>query len=126
MQAGSNFDLRGGRMKREIILFLLLALFLLFCAVEVSAQEKSAITVTRYELNNGVVILDILKAGKVYELQCNHGFLRCTPLKSGKYVMVELPKNHGMYECRNVEVYPESITDPVAEEKLGSYCLSEK
>ncbi len=116
-------------MKREIVLFLLLALFLLTCTKEVTAQNKSNIIVTAYELNNGVVVLDILKAGKTYQLTCNHGFSGCMPLKNGKYVMVELPKNYGMYECKNVVVYPETVADPEKaeqDEKLGNYCLSEK
>lgn len=45
--------------------------------------------------------------------------------------MVELPKNFGMYECRDIEVYPESAatTDtapPDKDKKLGEYCLVEK
>ena len=112
-------------MKREIVLFLLLALFLLLCPVEVSAQNKSNITVITYELNNGVVVMDILKEGKRYELQCNDGLSGCAHLKSGKYVMVELPKNRGMYECKNVEIYRDSVVDVQTSEKLGNYCLSE-
>jgi len=77
-------------------------------AVHVSAQEKSYITIRGSELNNGVVILDVLKADKTYELQCNHAVPRCTTLKNGRYQMIELPKDFGMYECKNVEIYPES------------------
>jgi len=72
-------------MNKGIILFLLLALFLLLGAVHVSAQEKSYITVRGSELNNGVVIRDVLKAGKAYELQCNQAEPGCTTLKNGKY-----------------------------------------
>jgi len=53
--------------------------------VHVSAQEKSYITVRGSELNNGVVIRDVLKAGKAYELQCNQAEPGCTTLKNGKY-----------------------------------------
>jgi len=115
-------------MKKEIILFLLLALFLLFCVVEVSAQNKSNITVTGNQLNSGVLILDIARAGKTYRLQCNQGAPWCTALKNDKYEMVELPENFGLYECKCVEVYPENAFDPHRDKdkKLGEYCLIEK
>lgn len=113
-------------MRKGMILFLLPSLFSLFGSVRVASQETSGITVKGHELNNGVVILDISKAGKAYELNCNQGYSGCTPLEPGKYVMVELPKNYGMYECRNVEVYPESAAGPEGEKRLGNYCLIEK
>lgn len=115
-------------MKKEISLFLLLALFLLFSTVEVSAQNKSYITVTGSQLNSGVLILDIVRASKAYRLQCNWGTGGCTTLKNDKYLMLELPENFGMYECKCVEVYPESAVNPQNEKdkKLGEYCLIEK
>lgn len=114
------------RMNKGIILFLLLALFLLLGTVPDSAQENSQITVTGSELNNGIVILDVLKASKAYQLQCNQGALGCATLKNGNYQMVELPKNFGMYECRDVEIYPESAVTSDKDKKLGEYCLVEK
>jgi hypothetical protein len=118
-------------MKKTIVLFFLLALFRGFGAVQISAQEKSYITVRGSELNNGVLILDVLKGSKAYQLQCNQGEPGCTNLKNGNYLMLELPKNFGMYECRDVEVYPESMATPDTNppeknEKLGEYCLVEK
>ena len=113
-------------MNKGTILFLLLALFLLLGAVHVSAQEKSYIAVRGSQLNNGVVILDILKAGKAYQLQCNQAEPTCTTLKDGKYQMVELPKNFGMYECNDVEIYPESVVTSDRDTKVGEYCLVEK
>ena len=122
-----TMGLEGLCMKKETIPFLLLALFLLFGSVEVLAQEKSFITVRGNELNNGVVILDVLKAGKAYELQCNRGVPSCVALKNGRYQLVELPKNFGMYECKDVEVYPESAVTPHDKDtKLGEYCMLEK
>jgi len=114
-------------MKKETCLFLLTALFLSF-SVEASAQKKSYITVQGSELNNGVLILSIDKAAKSYRLQCNLGASGCTSLKNGKYLIVELPENFGMYECKCVEVYPESAVDPQREKdkKIGEYCLVEK
>jgi hypothetical protein len=104
----------------------LLVFFLLFGMGKALAQEKTAITVKGTELNNGVVIVDLVKAGKGYELQCNQGAPSCTPLKGGKYLMVELPSNAGMYDCKDVEVYPDPATSPDADKKIGEYCLSAK
>ncbi len=118
-------------MKKTILLFFLLALVRWFGAVDVCAQEKSYITVKDSQLNNGVVILDVLKASKSFQLQCNQGAPGCLNLKNGMYLMVELPKDFGMYECRDVEVYPQSAatSDAVPADKskrLGEYCLVEK
>ena len=115
-------------MKKGAILFVLLALFLLSLTVEVSAQQKSpsAISVKTSQLTNGVLIVDVVKTGKPYELRCNDGAADCTKLKTGKYQMVELPKNFGMYECNDVEVYPESVVTPESSKKVGEYCLIEK
>jgi hypothetical protein len=111
---------------RKIVLCTLLVLFLSFGSVQGSAQEKSYITVEESNLNNGVVVVDILKAGKAYGLQCNQGAPGCEALKHGKYQMVELPQNFGMYECqgKDVEVYTEE--DNSRQNKLGEYCLIEK
>jgi hypothetical protein len=114
----------GAYMNKEI--FFLLALFLLLGTVPVPAQENSNIAVRGSELNNGVVILDVLKASKAYQLQCNQGAPGCATLRSGNYQMVELPKNFGMYDCRDVEVYPESAITSDRDKKLGEYCLVEK
>ena len=113
-------------MLRRFLLFLLLALALLIVVVEVASQEVSIVNVKGYELNNGVVILDIVKAGKTYELQCNQGLSDCAPLRNGTYLMVELPQNFGMYHCKNVDLYPESATTSEGEKKLGEYCLIPK
>ena len=122
---------RGCIMKKAMVLFSLLTLFCVLCTRQVCAQEKSNITVRGSELNSGVVIIDVLKASKAYQLQCNEGASGCTNLKNGNYIMVELPKNFGMYECRDVEVYPQSgaTSDtalPDKDKKLGEYCLVEK
>jgi len=113
-------------MKDGVAQLILLVLFLLLAAVDVSAQELSTITVRKSAVNNGVVILNILKAGRAYELQCNQGAPGCTALKSGQYQMIELPENFGMYDCKDVEVYAESVVDPDKDKRLGEYCLVEK
>ncbi|MGO8795387.1 MAG: hypothetical protein ACLQLC_11230 [Candidatus Sulfotelmatobacter sp.] len=112
-------------MKKELSLFLLLGLFFSFGVVKVLAQTNSYISVRGSEVNNGVVIVDVLKETKPYRLQCNQGAPACTNLKAGKYLMVELPPNYGMYDCSDVEIYPESVVDPEkeAQKKLGEYCL---
>ena len=118
-------------MKRIIVLLFLVALLYGFGGALSFAQQKSRITVRGSELKSGVVIVDILKAREAYQLQCNQGAFGCTNLKSGNYMMVELPKNFGMYECSDVEVYPESAVTPDTsapdkDKKLGEYCLIEK
>jgi len=40
--------------------------------------------------------------------------------------MVELPKNFGMCESKDVEIYPESAVTPDTDKKLGEYYLVEK
>jgi hypothetical protein len=106
------------------ILFSLPIFFLLTGVGRGFGQEKTAITVKGSELNNGVVIVEVLKAGKGYELQCNQGMQSCTLLKSGKYQMVELPSNSGMYDCKDVQIFAE--TDTAQDQKIGEYCLSAK
>ena len=108
---------------RKIIPSTLLVLFLSFGSAEGLAQEKSHITVEGKKLNNGVVLGDILKAGKTYALQCNQRAPGCSALNNGQYQMVELPANFGMYECKNVEVYADD--DHSRQKKLGEYCLIE-
>jgi hypothetical protein len=112
-------------MKKATVISLL-ALFLWCGPGKALAQEKTAITVKGTELNNGVVIVDLVKAGKSYELQCNQGAPSCTPLKSGKYVMVELASNAGMYDCKDVVVFADPATSPEADKKIGEYCLTAK
>ncbi len=60
---------------RKIVLSALLVLFLSFGSAEGLAQEKSYIAVEGSNLNNGVVVVDILKTGKTYVLHCN----QCIP-----------------------------------------------
>jgi hypothetical protein len=118
-------------MKKSRVVLLLLALVFCWGAVGLSAQEKSSITVRGNELSNGVVVLDVLRGEKSFKLQCNQGASACTALSNGKYLMIELRKNFGMYECKDVEVYPESAASsdtgtPDKEKKVGEYCLIEK
>ena len=113
-------------MRKIILLFILLALFLVFGAVGAGSQDKSSITVKRNDINNGVVVLDVGRDGKAYQLTCNQGMPQCTSLKNGRYQMVELPNNFGMYECKDVEIYGEFAMNPEKDKKLGEFCLEEK
>lgn len=93
------------------------------------AQEHAQIKVNKTEVVTGVVVVDIQKAGKSMELQCNQGQPTCKSLKAGDYWMVELPKNWGMYDCRNAEIYPadkEPGDSPDTASRVGAYCLIEK
>jgi hypothetical protein len=123
-----HFESKGAFMRTRIALFSLMALSFLLCAVNASAQEKSAITVKGSELNNGVVIVDVVKDGKTYELQCNQGAPKCAQLKTGKYQMAELPRNYGLYDCRDVQVFSDSevVGQTHPGQQVGEYCLGEK
>jgi len=101
---------------------LLVALFVLALVIPMAGQAISKITVTGSDISNGVVIVRIQQNSKTFELQCNQNILSCKTLKKGDYTMVELPKNFGIYECRDVEVYPDA-PQPSKANKLGEYCL---
>ncbi|MGA7558443.1 MAG: hypothetical protein WBW01_02240 [Terriglobales bacterium] len=114
-------------MKRTIsLLTLLMAVFvILFCA-RALAQDKTPVKVKSSEVVTGVVIVHVQKGGETLELQCNQGAGSCKTLASGYYLMVELPKNYGMYDCNNVEIYKGDADKPEAAELVGAYCLMEK
>jgi len=106
-------------------------LLVLMLGATLVAQEKSTITVKGSELNNGVVIVMAVQpaiSGQSrvsLELHCNKGAGSCKAPQPGSYLMVRLPKNWGMYDCSNVDLYPSSA-DPATSEKIGEYCLIEK
>ncbi len=106
----------------------LLVFFVGICAI---AQDKSTITVKDSEVSNGVVIITALQpataeqAKRSLELHCNKGASACKAPEAGDYLMVRLPKNWGMYDCANVDLYPTSA-DPNTAQKIGEYCLDEK
>lgn len=112
-------------MRNVIVLFLLFATFFLLGAVALAEDDTPAslITVKNSEKNSGVITLQVVKDSKTIELQCNDGMPSCSDLKKGNYKMVELPKNHGIYDCKNVRVYAESAVGSDDDEKLGEYCL---
>jgi len=112
-------------MRKAIILLVLAA------GIQLLAQDKSTITVEKTELSNGVVIVAAVQdaadnqAKASYELHCNKGASACKAPEPGSYLMVRLPKNWGMYDCANVDLYPASA-DPNKDQKIGEYCLIEK
>jgi hypothetical protein len=112
-------------MKKGVIIFVALLLFVLFAAVEVLTQEQSelqTVTVKNSTVTNGVVILDAQQGTSPFELRCNKDSSSCTILDPGKYFMVRLPKNRGMYDCANVDVY-RMPGDLDTGNKIGEYCL---
>jgi len=112
-------------MRKAILLLLVLI------GVQMAAQEASTVTVKNSEQSNGVVILTATQAATAdqakvsFALHCNKGASGCKALEPGTYLMVRLPKNWGMYDCANVDLYPTSA-DPAKDQKLGEYCLNEK
>jgi hypothetical protein len=115
-------------MRKGSVLFGVFFLLVFFAAVGMWAQEQrdvSTIAVRSSEVNNGVVILAAREGKTSFELQCNKNLPGCTVLVPGTYSMVRLPKNHGAYDCANVDVYP-STTGTELGDRVGQYCLLEE
>jgi hypothetical protein len=109
-------------MKRAIILLVLAA------CTQLVAQDKSTITVKRSEVSKETVVVTAMQQGdqaKAIELNCNRDAGSCKAPEPGTYIMVRLPKNWGMYDCSNVDLYA-TTADPGKDQKLGEYCLVEK
>jgi hypothetical protein len=108
-----------------------LILLVLTLATQLAAQEKSTVTVRSSEVSNGVIIVSVSQAATEeqakgsFALHCNKGVGSCKAPEPGTYVMVRLPKNWGMYDCANVDLYPSSA-DPGSSQKIGEYCLIDK
>jgi hypothetical protein len=109
------------------------ALILLVLAVGMNAiaQDKSTITVKSSETSGGVVMVAAIQpaigdqAKLSLTLHCNKEASSCKAPDPGTYIMVRLPKNWGMYDCANVDLYPPTA-DPASAQKIGEYCLTEK
>lgn len=112
-------------MKRATILLVLAV------CIQLVAQDKSMITVKRSEAGKATVVVtaiqqaDDAQAKTSFELNCNKDANSCRALEPGTYIMVRLPKNWGMYDCSNVDLYV-ATADPNKDQKLGEYCLVEK
>jgi hypothetical protein len=101
-----------------------LMLFILLTAVMLWAETKTAVTVKSSQVTSGVVLVTVSENGKSFDLQCNDGHPFCQAVKPGEYQMVRLPKNHGMYDCQNVDLYLQTA-DTETDDKLGEYCLNQ-
>jgi len=114
-------------MKKAVILFISLFLFVFFALV-LSAQEQRelrTITIRSSRVNSDVVILAAQEGRTSFELQCNKNVFGCTVLEPGNYLMARLPKDHGIYDCANVDIY-RTTTEPNPGDKIGQYCLVEE
>jgi hypothetical protein len=112
-------------MKTLILFIATLVLLILIVPPALSAQdqpEAQKITVKSKEVNNGVVVLSAQDGKTSFDLQCNKDMSGCAVLDPGEYMMVRLPKNRGMYDCANAEVYRKSASSDPGE-RLGQYCL---
>lgn len=115
-------------MKQGAVLFLVLLLLVFLAAVPMLAQEQSelrTITIKSSDINNGVVILAAREGKNSFELHCNQGMSGCTVPESGNYLMLRLSKNHGIYQCTNVELY-RTTTGSELGDMIGQYCLVEE
>jgi hypothetical protein len=113
-------------MRKAAILFGVL-LIVLLVPLALSAQEQvesQKITVKGKEVSNGVVILAVQEGRNSFDLRCNKDVSGCTVLEPGDYMMVRLPKNRGLYDCANADVFRKSANSEVGD-KLGQYCLVE-
>jgi hypothetical protein len=108
------------------LLAVLAATFIILAGAQALAQDKTPVKVKSSEVVTGVVIVHVQKGAKSLDLQCNQGASSCKSLPSGNYLMVELPENTGMYDCKNVEMYRGDQAKPDDAEKLGDYCLMDK
>jgi hypothetical protein len=110
----------GGFMKKLALLFVLLA------ATQVLGVEKSQITVKNTSVSGDVLIVTIQESGKSYALQCTKGAPNCSAPPVGSYWMVRLPKNHGYYDCANVDLYTQSADPENGGTMFAEYCINEK
>jgi hypothetical protein len=110
-----------GVMKIAIVLYLLAV-----AAAGAWAQDTpTAITVKQSSVSGDVIVVTVQIDGKTQELHCNKSTLFCAVPEPGSYLMVRLPKNRGIYECSNVDLYEKSAV-PQSDSKVGEYCLVEK
>jgi hypothetical protein len=102
-----------------------IVLFLLAVAAVSAWSQDNPITVKQSSVSGDVIVVSVQVDGKTQELHCNKSTLFCAAPEPGSYTMVRLPKNRGIYECSNVDLYEKSAV-PQSDNKLGEYCLIEK
>ena len=101
-------------------------LFAVLITTQLWAVDKSQITVKTTSLSGDVVLVTILDSGKSYELQCTKSAPYCAVPPAGTYWMVRLPKNHGYYDCANVDLYTQSADPENGGTIFAEYCMNEK
>lgn len=101
-------------------------LMALLIAAQVLAVEKSTITVKNTTVTGDVVLVAIQESGKSFDLQCTKGAPNCAAPPPGTYWMVRLPKNHGYYDCANVDLYAQSADPENGGTIFAEYCINEK
>jgi hypothetical protein len=120
-------DYTAGETRRGADMKILIFVLMLGAAIAGMAQDKSVITVKNSTVTGDVVIVTIQAAGEAHDLQCSKSVLFCKAPSPGKYVMLRLPKNRGIYDCPNVvDLYRESDDTEQDNNKLGEYCMLEK
>ncbi len=108
-------------MKKAFFVFEVVAIAIF--VMQVFAADQQTMAVKHVFKANGVVIVTGSRDSKPVELQCNVEMPNCKSPDPGNYVMVELPKNHGIYmDCVNVDLYRTTNTGEVGE-AMGQYCL---
>ena len=101
-------------------------LFTLLIAIQLLAIDKSQITVKETTVSGDVVLVTIQQSGKTYELQCTKGAPECVIPPAGTYWLVRLPKNHGYYDCANVDLYVQAANPEGGDKLFAEYCINEK
>lgn len=106
-------------MRRSVLFVLLLLL-----TAPLFAADKSLVTVKDSTASNGVLLVTVQISGKTYELQCTQSAPFCAKPQPANYWMVRLPKNHGVYDCDNVDLYPQSQDPEDGGQIVGEYCIN--
>ena len=113
-------------MKKTLAMFAILTIGAVVLLEQPSgAQQRLSVKVKNSEIVTGVVIVHVQKGAQTLDLQCNEGANSCAALPTGNYLMVQLSKNYGMYDCQNIEIFRGDLEKPDAAQKAGSYCLVE-
>ena len=107
-------------MKKIVLIFSLLA------AAQLMAVEKSTVTVKNTSVSGTEILVVIQESGKSLELQCTKDAPNCKSPQPGSYWMVRLPKNHGYYDCANVDLYSQTADPENGGKAFAEYCLNEK
>jgi hypothetical protein len=101
-------------------------LFAMLAGAQVLPVDRSVVTVKQTNASGDVVLVTIQELGRSSELQCTKGAPFCATPPAGDYWMVKLPKNHGYYDCANVDLYRKSAEELANAEIVGEYCVNEK